>query len=73
MVTGEYEEVLPMKIYPVQLLKSCLVEDIDAMEGLGIYEIVPEDLALCEFACTSKQPVQQILQAGLYLVKKECA
>ncbi len=73
VVTGEYEEVLPMKIYPVQLLKSCLVEDIDAMEGLGIYEIVPEDLALCEFACTSKQPVQQILQAGLDLVKKECA
>lgn len=73
VVTGEYEEVLPMKIYPVQLLKSCLVEDIDAMEGLGIYEIIPEDLALCEFACTSKQPVQQILQAGLDLVKKECA
>ena len=73
VVTGEYEKVLPMKIYPVQLLKSCLVEDIDAMEGLGIYEIVPEDLALCEFACTSKQPVQEVLQAGLDLVKKECA
>lgn len=73
VVTGQYEELLPMSIYPVQLLKSCLVEDIDAMEGLGIYEIVPEDLALCEFACTSKQPVQQILQAGLDLVKKECA
>lgn len=73
VVTGQYEELLPMNIYPVQLLKSCLVEDIDAMEGLGIYEVVPEDLALCEFACTSKQPVQQILQAGLDLVKKECA
>ena len=73
VVTGEYEKVLPMTIYPVQLLKSCLVEDIDAMEGLGIYEVVPEDLALCEFACTSKQPVQEILQNGLDLVKKECA
>ncbi|MAW65944.1 MAG: NADH:ubiquinone reductase (Na(+)-transporting) subunit A [Flavobacteriales bacterium] len=73
VVTGEYERLLPMSIYPVQLLKSCLVEDIDAMEGLGIYEIIPEDLALCEFACTSKQPVQEILQTGLDLVKKECA
>jgi Na+-transporting NADH:ubiquinone oxidoreductase subunit A len=73
VVTGEYEKLLPMSIYPVQLLKSCLVEDIDAMEGLGIYEIIPEDLALCEFACTSKQPVQEILQTGLDLVKKECA
>jgi Na+-transporting NADH:ubiquinone oxidoreductase subunit A len=73
VVTGEYERVLPMNIYPVQLLKSCLVEDIDAMEGLGIYEIIPEDLALCEFACTSKQPVQEIIQTGLDLVKKECA
>jgi len=73
VVTGEYEKVLPMNIFPVQLLKSCLVEDIDAMEGLGIYEIVPEDIALCEFACTSKQPAQEILQTGLDLVKKECA
>ena len=73
VVSNEYDQLLPMNIYPVQLLKSCLIEDIDAMEGLGIYEIVPEDLALCEFACTSKQPVQQILQTGLDLVKIECA
>ncbi len=73
VVSGEYEKILPMSVYPVQLLKSCLVEDIDAMEGLGIYEVAPEDFALCEFACTSKQPVQEILQAGLDLVKKECA
>lgn len=73
VVSGQYEEFLPMSILPVHLLKACLVEDIDQMEGLGIYEIVPEDLALCEFACTSKQPTQEILQAGLDLVKKECA
>lgn len=73
VVTGEYDALLPMSILPVQLLKACLVEDIDMMEGLGIYEIAPEDLALCEFACTSKQPAQQILRAGLDLVKKECA
>lgn len=73
VVTGQYEKVLPMNIYPVQLLKACMVEDIDAMEGLGIYEVAPEDLALCEFACTSKIPVQHVLRIGLDLVKKECA
>jgi len=73
VVSGQYEALLPMSILPVHLLKACLVEDIDMMEGLGIYEIVPEDIALCEFACTSKQPTQEILQAGLDLVKKECA
>ena len=49
------------------------MEDIDAMEGLGIYEVVPEDFALCEFGCTSKQPVQEILQTGIDLIKKEMA
>ena len=73
VVSGEYEKVLPMNVFPVQLLKSCLVEDIDAMEGLGIYEVVPEDFALCEFGCTSKQPVQEILQTGIDLIKKEMA
>lgn len=73
VVSGQYDALLPMDILPVQLLKACLVEDIDMMEGLGIYEIAPEDLALCEFACTSKQPAQEILRAGLDLVKKECA
>lgn len=73
VVTGQYEKLLPMNIYPVQLLKACMVEDIDAMEGLGIYEVAPEDMALCEFACTSKVPVQHILRQGLDLVKKECA
>ena len=73
VVTGQYEQFLPMNIYPVQLLKACLVEDIDMMEGLGIYEVAPEDLALCEFSCTSKIPVQHILRQGLDLVKTECS
>ncbi len=71
VMTGEYEKVLPMDIYPVQLLKSILVEDIDKMEQLGIYEVIEEDLALCEFVCTSKTPVQQILNKGLNLLRKE--
>lgn len=65
VVTGKYEDVLPMDLYPQQLLKAILVRDFEQMEGLGIYEVVEEDLALCEFVCTSKQPVQEILREGL--------
>ena len=71
VVTGEYEKVVPMDIYPQYLLKSILYSDFEQMEGLGIYEVVEEDLALCEFICTSKQPVQQILRSGLDLVRIE--
>lgn len=71
VVTGEYEKYLPMDIYPVQLIKAALCKDIEAMEELGIYEITPEDLALAEFACTSKMNVQEIIREALDLVKKE--
>ena len=73
VVTGQYEQVLPMDIYPMQLIKACLIEDIEAMENLGIYEVSPEDLALCEFVCTSKMEVQSIIRKGLDLIKKECS
>lgn len=71
VMTGEYEKVLPMDIYPVYLLKAILAGDIDKMENLGIYEVIEEDLALCEFVCTSKSPVQQIVRSGIDLLIKE--
>lgn len=71
VVTGQYEQVLPMDILPVQLLKSIMIEDIDMMEKLGIYEVIEEDLALCEVVCTSKIPVQETLRKGLDLVRAE--
>lgn len=71
VVTGEYEKVFPFDIYPVQLIKSILIRDIEGMENLGIYEVVPEDFALCEVVCTSKMPVQQIVREGLDLMLKE--
>ena len=48
-MTGHYEKVLPMDIYPMQLLKAILAEDIELMENLGIYEMAEEDFALCEY------------------------
>jgi Na+-transporting NADH:ubiquinone oxidoreductase subunit A len=71
VVTGSYEEVFPMDIYPMQILKACLVNDLDAMEALGMYEVAPEDFALTEFICVSKQPHQQIIRNGLDLMFKE--
>lgn len=60
-----------MDIYPVQLLKSILIEDVEMMEKLGIYEVVEEDFALCEVVCTSKIESQHIIRRGLDLVRKE--
>ncbi len=69
--TGIYEDVLPMDIYPMQLIKAILAEDVDKMEQLGIYEVVPEDLAICEFVCPSKIEMQSILRQGLNVMRKE--
>jgi Na+-transporting NADH:ubiquinone oxidoreductase subunit A len=71
VMTGQYEKVFPMDIYPVHLLKAILVNDIDKMEELGIYEVIEEDMALCEVVCTSKTDVQEILRTGLDLIRKE--
>ena len=71
VVTGNYEEVFPLDIYPMQILKACMVEDLDAMEALGMYEVAPEDFSLTEFICVSKQPHQDIIRKGLDLMYKE--
>ncbi|MCD4832218.1 MAG: Na(+)-translocating NADH-quinone reductase subunit A [Bacteroidales bacterium] len=71
VMTGEYNKVFPMDIYPVQLIKAIMVEDIDKMEQLGIYEVDEEDFALCEYVCTSKIEVQSIIRTGLDLMRKE--
>ncbi len=71
VVTGLYEKYLPMDIYPMYLLKACLAGDIEKMENLGIYEVVEEDFALCEFVDPSKIDIQQIIRDGINLMIKE--
>jgi Na+-transporting NADH:ubiquinone oxidoreductase subunit A len=68
--TGVFEAVTPMDILPTHLLKSILAQDIDEMEALGIYEVVEEDLALCEFVDVSKHNVQEILREGIDLIQE---
>ena len=71
VVTGEMEKVFPMNIFPMQLIKACLVEDIERMEALGIYEVVPEDFGLVDYASTSKIEAQDIIKKGIELMIKE--
>lgn len=68
---GAYEKVFPLDIYPVQLLKAAITQDIDNMEALGIYEVEEEDVALCEFICPSKIAWQEELRKGLDLMREE--
>lgn len=71
IMSGEYDKVLPMDILPEFLFKSMIVGNIEKMEQLGAYEIAPEDVALCEFVCTSKLPLQAIVRDALDNMKKE--
>jgi len=71
VVTGSYENVFPLDIYPMQLLKAFMYKDLDEMEALGGYEVAPEDFALTEFICVSKQPHQKIIREGLDLMREE--
>ncbi len=70
-VTGEFEKLVPLDIYPMQLIKACIAGNIERMEELGIYEVEPEDLALCEFADTSKTEIQAAIRKGLETIRKE--
>jgi Na+-transporting NADH:ubiquinone oxidoreductase subunit A len=72
VVTGELERVFPFDIMPMQLVKAAITHDIDGMENLGIYEVAPEDFALCEYVCTTKINIQDEVRQGLDLVYKEC-
>ena len=68
-----FEDVTPMDIFPIYLIKACLAGDIEKMEKFGIYEVLPEDLALCDYVDPSKNDIQAIIQKGIDLMIKEMA
>lgn len=69
--TGNFEQVFPFDIYPLQLIKACIIGDMELQENLGIYEVEPEDFALCEFIDTSKTDIQPIIREALETLRKE--
>lgn len=71
IMSGEYDKVFPMDILPEYLIKAIIAKDIDRMEALGIYEVAPEDFALCEFVCSSKMELQRIVREGLDMLRAE--
>ena len=71
IMSNEYDRVLPMDIMPEYLIKAIIAGDIDRMEQLGIYEVAPEDFALCEFVCSSKMELQRIVRDGLDMLRRE--
>lgn len=71
IMSGEYDKVFPMDILPEQLVRACITKDLERMEQLGIYEVAPEDFALCEFVCTSKVEVQRVIREALDTLKIE--
>jgi Na+-transporting NADH:ubiquinone oxidoreductase subunit A len=71
IMSDEYTKVFPMDIYPEYLIKAIIAGDIDKMEALGIYEVAPEDFALCEFVCSSKMELQRIVREGLDMFRAE--
>lgn len=72
VVTGEMEKVFPFDVFPMHLTKAVMYNDIDLMENLGIYEVAPEDFALCEFVCSSKVNIQDVIRGGLDVIYEEC-
>ena len=73
IMSGEYDKVMPMDIYPEYLIKAIITGNIDKMEQLGIYEVSPEDFALAEFVDSSKLELQRIVREGLNMLRKENA
>ena len=71
LFTGNFEQVFPLDIYPLQLIKACIVGDLEEQEQLGIYEVEPEDFALCEFIDPSKTDIQAIVRQALETLRKE--
>ena len=71
IMSGEYDKVFPMSIFPEYLIKAIIAGDIDRMEALGIYEVAPEDFAVCEFVDSSKLELQRIVRQGLDMLRKE--
>ena len=66
-----YDEVMPLNIMIIQLLKALVVKDFESAIQLGALELAPEDLALCSYVCPSKYDFCSILDENLEIIFNE--
>jgi Na+-transporting NADH:ubiquinone oxidoreductase subunit A len=71
MPVGVYEQVMPMDLEPVFLLKSLVTLDVERAEQLGCLELDEEDIALCTFVCPGKNDYGPYLREVLTMIEKE--
>jgi Na+-transporting NADH:ubiquinone oxidoreductase subunit A len=68
---GVYEDVMPMDFEITYLLRSLMVDDVEAAENLGCLELCEEDLALCSFVSPAKIEYGPVLRRNLTIIEKE--
>ncbi len=66
-----YDQVMPMHIPTVFLIKAILSEDFELADQLGLLEVVPADFALATFICPSKIEMIDIVRQGLHRYAQE--
>lgn len=60
-----YDEVQPLAVPTMLLVKAVMAEDFELAESLGLLEVVPEDFALPSFVDPSKIEMNEIIRQGL--------
>lgn len=68
---GSFEKVMPLDIFPTQLLKALLSGDTESAQQLGCMELDEEDLALCTFVDPCKHEFGPVLRSNLETILKE--
>ncbi|MBA2726984.1 MAG: Na(+)-translocating NADH-quinone reductase subunit A [Parachlamydiaceae bacterium] len=66
-----YDEVMPLDVPTMLLVKAVMAEDYDLAVNLGLLEVDSEDFALPTFVCPSKMEMTDIIKNGLQAYAKE--
>lgn len=66
-----YDEVMPLRVPTMLLVKAVMAEDFELAETLGLLQVDSEDFALPSFVCPSKIEMIDIIGSGLKQYAKE--
>ena len=67
---GTYEEVMPLDIVAMPLLKALAKGDTDKSKALGCLELIEDDLALCSLVCPGKNEFGESLREVLTAIEQ---